>query len=291
MATGLEDEIERQDTEEHEGIVGSGTITLSPGDRWIFDRTAVYYMEGVDRKAIVRMPCIRADDENKSKYQIFKERVRALASRYITGECLVLDEHFVEAGRASGTIKVTTREIGGNLEQVRLERPWLIRKTTFFGAERNVDLEVYSPLSKLSRKKSREENWKTIMETLYGPSWILQKMVPKSSANNRIYLQIDGDLERKELAEGEEIKVTPTALWAWEEGTRVELTPFGNWSERLISGCPPYITKIVGPGKAIISNQTYSNGYLGYACTPWRIGHAAVNGIKNAFRKLWIFGD
>lgn len=277
--------------EEHEGIVGSGTITLSPGDRWVFDRDAVYYMEGIDRRAIVRMPCVRARDDKKTRYEIFKERLRAIGTRYITGECLLLDEHFVESGRASGQIKVTSKEIGGNLEQLRLERPWLIRKTTFFGAERNVDLEAYSPLSKLSRKKSARENWNALLQTMYGPSWILQRLVPKSSGNNRVYLQIDGDLERKKLEEGEEIKVNPMALWAWEEGTRVELASFGNWSERLISGSPPYITKVTGPGEVIISNQMYNNGYLGYVCTPWRIGHTLIGGLRNAFKKVWIFGE
>ncbi len=84
-----------------------------------------------------------------------------------------------------------------------------------------------------------------------GEGFILQK----AEGNGQLFLEIDGDPIKKDLAEGEVLKVDTGNVVAFEPSVSYEIETVKGFSNIFLGGEGLFLTKLVGPGKVILQSQ------------------------------------
>jgi hypothetical protein len=249
-----------------EGLVGSFVWTLNRGERWILGPEAAFLFKHCWRKTLVREAYML--DLPTTRQQMWKDALKTVARRWITGEPFLLDLYIAE--RDGAELGISSDEIGGALYAVAMEDGALIsRKSVYFGSQADLLLRVTSPLQSLRRGMGLREIAEVLKRTAYGPGWVFQRFVGREGGDGRtIILQIDGDIYHRELAAGETIRTDPRHVYAWDESVSFRLVKFGNVGDRLLRGSVPFQTEFQGPGRLWLSNVSFGDGYLGSIFTP-----------------------
>jgi len=248
------------------GVVGSFVWKLSRGDRWILGPDAAFLFKHCWRKTLVREAYML--DLPTTRQKMWKDALKTVARRWITGEPFLLDLYIAEQDEAE--LGISSDEIGGALYAVSVEHCALIsRKSVYFGSQPDLSLRVTSPLQSLRRGMSLREVTEVLKRTAYGPGWVFQRFVARAGGNGRtIILQIDGDVYHRELSAGETVRTDPRHAYAWGETVAFRLVKFGNVGDRLLRGSVPFRVEFQGPGRLWLSNASFGDGYLGGVFTP-----------------------
>jgi len=275
----------RRRVAEGNSLVGSLFWTLEAGDVWILSGESAFLFTDCWRRTIVREAhMLEAPAPRK---QVWKDAIKTIARRWITGESALLDLYVAEKDGAE--LGISSDEVGGSLYAVAVDRgPLVCRKSVHFGSQKGLMLRAASPLERLRRGMSRSEILALLKQTAYGPGWVFQKLVPREDSDEtQLILQIDGDIYYRELAAGETIRSDPRHTYAWDASVSHRLVRFGSVVDRLLRGGIPFQVEFEGPGRVWLSNMSFGDGYLGSAFTPsywvFRI-HAALRralGILN----------
>ena len=88
-----------------------------------------------------------------------------------------------------------------------------------------------------------------------GEGFILQK----AEGRGMLFLEIDGDVIEKELAEGEVLKVDTGNVVAFEKNVSYEIETVKGLGNIFLGGEGLFLTKLVGPGKVILQSQNFQD--------------------------------
>jgi uncharacterized protein (AIM24 family) len=261
-------------------LVGSLFWRLQRGDQWILGPESAFLFKDCWRSMLAREAYMLEKDSTRG--EVWKDALRTIGRRWITGEPFLLDLYVAE--RDGAELAISSDELGGNLYSTYLERgPLICRKTVYFGSQKDVMLRVTSPLSKLATDGDLRSRIGTLKGAIYGPGWIFQKFVAREGGDQlEIILQVDGDVFIRELKAGETLKTDPRHTYAWDDTVSYRLVKFGSIGDRLLRGSVPFQVEFEGPGRVWLSNMKFADGYLGEIFTPshW------VFRIQRALRRL-----
>jgi uncharacterized protein (AIM24 family) len=248
------------------GLVGSLLWRLKKGDLWVLAPESAFLFTDCWRKTLVR-EAYRLD-EPATRTQMWRDGIKTIARRWITGEPLLLDLYIAEEDGAE--LGISSDELGGTLYSVSVERgPIISRKSVYFGSQKGVMLRAESPLRGISFGVGWSKIREILKTTAYGPGWIFQRFVPRHGSDQlQLILQIDGDIYFRDLVAGETLRADPRHAYAWEETVGQRLVKFGSVMDRLLRGSIPFQVEFQGPGRVWLSNMSFSDGYLGHIFTP-----------------------
>jgi hypothetical protein len=265
-------------------LVGSLFWTLNEGDQWVLGPESAFIFKDCWRKALAREAYMR--EEPSSRAQMWKEAIKTIGRRWISGAPFLFDLYVAE--RDGAELAISSDEIGGNLYSVTLNHGALIcRKTVYFGSQKDVMLRVWSPASELSRGDDLRSWMDRLKKVVYGPGWIFQRFEARHKGNQLdIILQIDGDAFIQNLRPGEKLRTDPRHAYAWDETISYRLVKFGNIGDRLLRGSVPFQVEFEGPGRVWLSNMSFGDGYLGEIFTPSHWVFRVQRAIRNLFRVL-----
>ncbi len=117
----------------------------------------------------------------------------------------------------------------------------ILQKTAFLAAEQSVTLEAH-----LNKKLSAG--------FFGGEGFILQRIIGPGIA----FLEIDGDVVEKTLAQGETIKVDQGYIAAFEDTVSYEITTVKGLKNKFISGEGMFLATLTGPGKVWLQTLPFN---------------------------------
>lgn len=117
----------------------------------------------------------------------------------------------------------------------------IIQKTAFLAAEDSVTVEAHF------RKKLGAG-------VFGGEGFILQRVIGPGTA----FLEIDGDVVERTLAQGEVLKVDQGYIAAFEESVQFEITTVKGLKNKFLSGEGFFLAKLEGPGKVWLQTMPFS---------------------------------
>ena len=88
-----------------------------------------------------------------------------------------------------------------------------------------------------------------------GEGFILQK----AEGKGMVFLEVDGDVIEKELAQGEVLKVDTGNVVAFENSVSYEIETVKGLGNIFLGGEGLFLTKLVGPGKVILQSQNFGD--------------------------------
>ena len=88
-----------------------------------------------------------------------------------------------------------------------------------------------------------------------GEGFVLQN----ATGSGKLFLEIDGDVIEKELAEGEVIKVDTGNVAAFESTVSYEIETVKGLGNIFLGGEGLFLTRLVGPGKVILQSQNFKD--------------------------------
>jgi uncharacterized protein (TIGR00266 family) len=88
-----------------------------------------------------------------------------------------------------------------------------------------------------------------------GEGFILQE----AKGSGMLFLEVDGDVIEKELADGEVLKVDTGNVVAFESGVSYEIETVKGLGNIFLGGEGLFLTKLVGPGKVILQSQNFKD--------------------------------
>ena len=94
-------------------------------------------------------------------------------------------------------------------------------------------------------------------------------IIQKAQGNGMLFLEVDGDVIAKELAEGEVLKVDTGNVVAFEPSVKYEVETVKGLGNIFLGGEGLFLTKLTGPGKVILQSQNF-NEFIGKvsSCLP-----------------------
>ena len=88
-----------------------------------------------------------------------------------------------------------------------------------------------------------------------GEGFILQK----AEGNGMMFLEVDGDVIEKELAQGEVLKVDTGNVVAFDSNISYEIETVKGIKNIFLGGEGLFLTKLTGPGKVILQSQNFAD--------------------------------
>lgn len=272
-----------QSREGENQFIGAREIQMNQGDSVLISpRGAYIFPEEITRRPWLREPYM-ADlaDQHKGRSSRYKDGLKSMAVRLLTGESAILDEYTAE--RDGVVLPISPNEIGADIVTVNLaESPVIARSKVYFGNRRDVVRGVESPLSQISRGNF----WSMLKKAAYGPGPVLQRFEARNGGENLdLLVQLDGDWKRIDLKDGETLPIDPRNVYLWQSNVSYDVVKFARAWEVIIRDTIPYKVVFQGPPKGIgsvwVSNKDYRNGYWGQFFTPSHWIHYAIDIAQN----------
>ena len=160
--------------------------------------------------------------------------------RMFAGESMFMANY---TAKKDGAMVAFASTVPGNIINVDLrEMPegLMIQKGAFLCAESNVETSVA-----FTKKFSTG--------LFGGEGFILQK----AKGNGQLFLEIDGDPIKKDLAEGEVLKVDTGNVVAFQPSVSYEIETVKGLGNIFLGGEGLFLTKLVGPGRVILQSQNF----------------------------------
>lgn len=160
--------------------------------------------------------------------------------RALAGESLFMNTYTAESDNQEITF---ASSFPGQIIEFNLSNGESIicQKKAFMCAEKSVDMKMHF------RKK--------LGAGLFGgEGFIMQKITGPGKA----YLEIDGDVTKKELAEGEVLKVDTGYVAAMTEGVQLEVEMVKGFSNMFFGGEGLFLTTLKGPGTVWLQSMPIS---------------------------------
>lgn len=88
-----------------------------------------------------------------------------------------------------------------------------------------------------------------------GEGFILQDI----TGTGTVFLEVDGDMVEKTLADGEVLKVDTGNVVAFEKSVKYEVETVKGLGNILVGGEGLFLTKLTGPGKVILQTQNFND--------------------------------
>ena len=88
-----------------------------------------------------------------------------------------------------------------------------------------------------------------------GEGFILQDI----TGTGTVFLEVDGDMVEKTLADGEVLKVYTGNVVAFEKSVKYEVETVKGLGNILVGGEGLFLTKLTGPGKVILQTQNFND--------------------------------
>lgn len=88
-----------------------------------------------------------------------------------------------------------------------------------------------------------------------GEGFILQDI----TGTGTVFLEVDGDMVEKNLADGEVLKVDTGNVVAFEKSVKYEVETVKGLGNILVGGEGLFLTKLTGPGKVILQTQNFND--------------------------------
>ena len=162
--------------------------------------------------------------------------------RMFAGESMFMANYTAEKDNATVAFAST---VPGSIIPVDLnEHPngFIMQKGAFLCAENSVNTSVAFS--------------KRLSSGLFGgEGFILQK----AEGNGIMFLEVDGDVIEKELAQGEVLKVDTGNVVAFDSSVSYEIETVKGIKNVLLGGEGLFLTRLVGPGKVILQSQNFGD--------------------------------
>ena len=165
--------------------------------------------------------------------------------RMFSGESMFMANYTAER---DGAMVAFASTVPGNIMPIDLSKSsegLILQKGAFLCAEDNVETSVA-----FTKKFSAG--------FFGGEGFILQK----AKGNGMLFLEVDGDIIAKELADGEVLKVDTGNVVAFEPSVKYEIETVKGLGNIFLGGEGLFLTRLVGPGKVILQSQNF-NEFIG----------------------------
>ena len=165
--------------------------------------------------------------------------------RMFSGESMFMANYTAER---DGAMVAFASTVPGNIMPIDLSKSsegLILQKGAFLCAEDNVETSVA-----FTKKFSAG--------FFGGEGFILQK----AKGKGMLFLEVDGDVIAKELADGEVLKVDTGNVVAFEPSVKYEIETVKGLGNIFLGGEGLFLTRLVGPGKVILQSQNF-NEFIG----------------------------
>ncbi len=162
--------------------------------------------------------------------------------RMLSGESMFMANYTAQKDGAMVAFASTVPGSVISVDLSKMPQGLMIQKGAFLCAEENVETSIA-----FTKRFSAG--------LVGGEGFILQK----AQGNGQLFLEIDGDPIKKELAPGEVIKVDTGNVVAFESTVSYEIETVKGFANIFLGGEGLFLTKLVGPGKVILQSQNFKD--------------------------------
>ena len=117
----------------------------------------------------------------------------------------------------------------------------ICQKSSFLAGTSNIDVSIHF-------------NKKIGAGLFGGEGFIMQKI----SGNGKVFIEIDGSMEEKELKEGEKLIISTGHLVMMDSTCKIDVESVGNIKNMFLGGEGVFNTIITGPGKVVMQSMPIS---------------------------------
>ena len=161
-------------------------------------------------------------------------------SRLLTGEKLFQNKY---TANEDNSIIAFSSSFPGAIMAIDIEpgKEIICQKSSFLAGTSNIDVSIHF-------------NKKIGAGLFGGEGFIMQKI----SGNGKVFIEIDGSMEEKELKEGEKLIISTGHLVMMDSTCKIDVESVGNIKNMFLGGEGVFNTIITGPGKVVMQSMPIS---------------------------------